>query len=133
MIIRDHTKEASSVRKFFIIVIPILTLSLFILIMLSGNVLKHPLTTDDNIPKTIQLVIQDIKDEKWQEASIKTEQLSGEWKKIINRVQFSSERDEINAFNMNLARLRGAIMAKDKANAFMELTEAYEHWNELGK
>jgi hypothetical protein len=120
-------------RKFFVITIPIVAMVLFILIMLSGNVLKKPLGNNDNIPEAIQLVIQTVKDEKWEEASNNTEQLSETWKKIVNRVQFSSERDEINAFSMNLARLRGAIIAKDKSGALMELSEAYEHWDELGK
>ena len=32
--------------------------------------------------------------------------------KIILRVQFSSERDEINNFNVAMARLQGAILEK---------------------
>ncbi|GIM30453.1 hypothetical protein CPJCM30710_31190 [Clostridium polyendosporum] len=120
-------------RKFLVITIPIVTLTLFILIMLSGNILKHSFGKDDNIPASIELIMQDIKAEKWEEARKQTEQLSKSWNKIVNRVQFSSERDEINAFSANIARLRGAIMAKDKSGAYMELNEAYEHWNDLGK
>ena len=48
-------------------------------------------------------------------------------------IQFSSERDEINAFTMNVARLRGAIRAQDKAISLSELSEAFEHWKQLGK
>lgn len=48
------------------------------------------------------------------------------------RVQFSSERGEINELTTSIARLKGAIMAKDKPGALMELYEAYSHWNDLG-
>jgi len=82
---------------------------------------------------SIQIIIKDIELGKWEEAEKKTDQLSVSWKKIVNRVQFSSERDEINALNVNIARLRGAKWAKDKSNSLSELCEAYEHWDELGK
>lgn len=120
-------------RKFFVITIPIVTLVFFILIMLSGNYLKNPLGKDDNIPQIIQVITNDIKNGKWQEASNNTKRLDIVWDKVVKRVQFSSERDEINAFSMNVARLRGSIIAKDKSNALSELSEAYEHWKELGK
>lgn len=120
-------------RKFLIISIPILSLILFVLIMLSGNILKKSFGKNDNIPEAIQLVIQDIQSENWESAREDTQKLSDAWKIIIKRVQFSSERDEINSFDSNLARLNGAIIAKDKSSSLMELNEAYEHWDGLGK
>jgi len=119
-------------RKFLVIAIPIATLAIFILVMLSGNFLKRPLGKDDNIPESIQIIINDVKAEKWEEADKKAVLLSVSWKKVVNRVQFSSERDEINAINVNIARLHGAIWAKDKSASMQELYEAYEHWDELG-
>lgn len=120
-------------RKFLVIAIPIITIALFILIMLSGNFLKRPLGKDDNIPESIQMIIKDIESEKWEEAEKKTTQLTTTWEKVVDRVQFSSERDEINALNVNIARLHGAIWAKDKSSSLTELCEAYEHWDQLGK
>jgi hypothetical protein len=119
-------------RKFLLITIPLFTIAIFILIMLSGDFLKRPLGKTDNIPESIQLIINDIKLEKWDAADEKTTQLSKTWNKIVKRVQFSSERDEINALNVNIARLHGAIWAKDKSSSLEELCEAYEHWDELG-
>jgi len=120
-------------RKFLVIAIPIVTLAFFILVMNSDNILKHPLGKNDNIPGSIQLVMQDIQAEKWKDANNKTDELSKSWRKVVKRVQFSAEKDEINAFDMNIARLRGAIMERDKSDAFMELCEAYEHWDNIGK
>ncbi|ALB45873.1 MULTISPECIES: DUF4363 family protein [Clostridium] len=120
-------------RKFLVISIPIVALIFFVLIMLSGNILKEPMGNDDNIPESIQLLIQDIESGNWESANIKTDNLSNSWKKIAKRVQFSSERDEINQFNICISHLRGAIMARDKSSSLIALNEAYAHWNDLGK
>ncbi|MHB8062122.1 MAG: DUF4363 family protein [Ruminiclostridium sp.] len=120
-------------RKFLIITIPTVTIVFFILIMLSGDFLKRPLGKADDIPESIQLIINDIKSESWDAADEKTERLSKAWDKVVKRVQFSSERDEINALYVNIARLHGAIWAKDKSGSLEELCEAYEHWDQLGK
>ena len=120
-------------RTFLVKLIPIIALIFFVLVMLSGSYLKRPTLGNDNIPKSIDSIIQDINNENWEAARNNTEELSKSWSKTIRRTQFSSERDEINGFSFNIARLRGAIMARDKADALMELKEAYEHWDELGK
>lgn len=120
-------------RRFLVIAIPIVTLILFILVMLSGDLLKQSLGKDDNIPQSIETVIQDVNNEDWAAASKNTEQLSESWEKIIKRVQFSSERNEINDLSKSIARLRGAIIAQDKSSGLSELYEAYEHWKGLGK
>jgi len=118
-------------RKFLVITIPVVTIVIFIAIMLSGNFLKLSLGQNDNIPQSIGLVMKDVSNEDWEAANRDTDNLEKAWKKIVRRVQFSSERDEINAFSASLARLRGAIEAKDKSNALSELYVEYEHWNEL--
>ncbi|OPJ59853.1 DUF4363 family protein [Clostridium oryzae] len=113
--------------------IPILTLLLFILIMNSDNVLKKPISKDDDIPKSIQLIIYDVNAERWNAASKKTYALSKAWKKVLARVQFSAEKDEIDYFDVSLSRIKGAITAKSKSDAIIELNEAYEHWDNIGR
>jgi hypothetical protein len=120
-------------RRFLVIAIPIVTLVLFIMIMLSGNYLKQPLGADDNIPESIGNIIENVMDENWEGVEIEANELEAAWKKVVRRIQFSVERDEINYFTMNLARLQGAILAKNKSSALMELKEAYKHWESLGK
>lgn len=120
-------------RTFLVRAIPIVTLILFVLLMLSGDFLKKSFGNDDNIPLSIEAVIEDIKNENWEDAKKDTDALNEAWDKIINRVQYSSERNEINDFSVSLARLRGAIEAQDKSGGLQELNEAYEHWNDLGK
>jgi len=120
-------------RRFLVIAIPIVTLVFFVMVMLSGDILKQSLGKEDNIPQSIETIIQDVNHENWEAANQNTDNLNRVWDKVVTRVQFSSERDEINAFSMNIARLRGAIQAKDKSFVLTELSEAYEHWKELGK
>ncbi|MDR5587157.1 MULTISPECIES: DUF4363 family protein [Clostridium] len=120
-------------RKFLVITTPIVALILFVVIMLSSTILKKSLGKNDNIPESIQLIIQDVESENWEDASDKTKNLSNVWKRVVKRIQFSSERDEINSFQESMARLNGAIMAKDKSASLIELNEAYEHWDGLGK
>lgn len=107
-------------------------LSLFILTMLSGDFLKRSVVNGNTIPEWINLIINDIELEQWDEANIKSSELSNSWDKIVKKVQFSSERDEINDFSVNISRLQGSILTKNKDNALLELYEAYEHWDELG-
>jgi hypothetical protein len=120
-------------KKFLVIAIPIVTLAIFLMVMFSGNYLKQPLGTDDNIPQAIEGIIKDIMNDKWDKVQEKTEKLESSWAKVVARVQFSVERDEINAFTSNMARLKGAILARDKSSALIELQDAYSHWNNLGK
>src|SRR5665648_49028 len=115
-------------RKFMVIALPIVTLVLFVMVMLSSNILKQPLGNDDNIPQSIETVVQDINHENWEAANQNTENLNRVWDKVVTRVQFSAERNELDDLTMNIARLKGAIQAKDKAGGLTELSEAYEHW-----
>ena len=50
---------------------------------------------------------------------------------IIHRIQFGSEREEINDLSKNIARLRGAAQAKDRTSSLVELSEAYHHWKNI--
>lgn len=120
-------------RKFITVAIPIVAIALFICIMLSGGFLKKPIGKEKGIPQAIENVIQDVNNEDWEEASKSTDDLDKTWKKVIFRIQFSSERDEMNYLSTNIARLQGAILAKDKASALLELYEANDHWEGLGK
>lgn len=119
-------------RRLLIILIPIVTLLFFVFIMLSGNILKKPLGIDDDIPGSIDDIIEAVNNEAWDIAYDKLQGLENAWDKVIFRVQFGSERDEINKLTTSIARLKGAVDAEDKAEALMVLYEAYNHWEELG-
>lgn len=119
-------------RKLITAAIPIITLALFICIMLSSGFLKKPLGEKDNIPETIEHLIWEVNQEAWDEADRDVEDLYQAWKTVVRRIQFSSERDELNKLSSSIARLRGAVQAKDKVISLMELYEAYDCFEELG-
>ncbi len=120
-------------RKFIVVAIPIVTLLLFVGIMLSGTFLKRPFGKNDDVAKSIEKVKQDVNNEVWDQAVAEVDKLDSAWRKVIKRIQFSEERDEINFLTSNIARLKGAVSAKDKSDALIELNDAYNHWEELGK
>ena len=120
-------------RKFLVTTIPIVTIILFVLIMLSGNYLKKPLGNEEGLPQRIELLIQAVHQENWDSASNHREELEKYWDKVVRRIQFSAERDEINELTVSIARLKGAIETRDKSNSLQLLYEAYEHWKDLGK
>lgn len=119
-------------RRFLTIAIPIITLALFIVIMLSASFLKKPMGQEANVSQLLEDLIQNINKEDWDKASYEVNALDQAWKKVLKRIQFSSERDEINNINTDIARLRGSVSAMDKASSLMELEEAYNHWNNIG-
>lgn len=119
-------------KKFIITAIPIVAMVLFIGVMLSSKLLKKPFGSHDDVVAHIDDLIQIIDSENWEEAKIGIDKLDRAWNKVLKRVQFSAERDEIDFINTNLARLRGAIQAEDKVNALIELHAAYNHWDNIG-
>lgn len=124
--------KEDNMRKFLVIGIPIVTIVLFLAVMLSGNYLKTTKVNNKNFTELVAIVEEDINNDRWEEAKLHSEELQETWDKLINRTQFSSERDEINQLNVCLARLKGAIKSNNKALAIDGLYEAYEHWDQLG-
>lgn len=120
-------------RKFFVTAIPITALALFVGIMLSGSLLKKPFCRTDDVERVIEKLNKSVREEVWEEAAIAAEELDLAWRKVVKRIQFSEERDEINFLTSNIARLQGAVATKDKSNALMELMDAYSHWENLGQ
>ena len=120
-------------KKIIAYSIPIIMLGFFVLIMTTGQILKKPMEEGEDVAKYISIIVEDVKEENWNRAEEDRQKLATAWGKIVPRIQFSVERDEIYNININLARLRGIIMGKDQAGALAELGEIYENWRELGK
>jgi hypothetical protein len=118
-------------KKFISYSIPIVTLTIFVLLMLGGNYLKKPLNSSENIIAFVEISIEHAKVEKWDMLKQDIASIDSAWKKIVPRIQFSVERDEIYNISLNLARLRGSISAEDKSSTLIELNEIIENWDEL--
>jgi hypothetical protein len=118
-------------KKFISYSIPIVTLTVFVLIMLSGNYLIKPRNSSEDVIAFTQISIVHAKAEKWDILKQDITSINTAWKKIIPRIQYSVQRDEIYNINLNIARLRGSITSQDKTNTLMELNEIIENWHEL--
>lgn len=118
-------------KKFIHYLIPIVTLALFLVVMLSGNYLKKPRNPSEDVMGFVNSAITDVTSETWDRASRDIDALDKAWKKILPRIQFSVERDELYNISLNVSRLKASVIAQDKSNALTELYEVIENWNEL--
>lgn len=120
-------------KKFISYAIPIVTLTIFVLIMLGGNYLKKPRNPSEDVVSFVELSIEHAKSEKWDMLEQDIVSIDTAWKKIIPRIQFSVERDELYNISLNIASLRGSIASEDKASTLIELNQIIENWDELTK
>ena len=113
--------------------IPIGALIIFIAIMTTASILKQPFYGTDDVMYYVDQLSDDIQNEKWDVAHNQLDKTEKSWEHIVYRIQFSTERDEINDFKKNLERIRGFIIARDQAGALANLAEMRFIWRELGK
>lgn len=112
-------------------IIPVMMLLLFIAIMNSGELLKRPFSSKDDVLKYIEIMRKDVTNAKWKQATSDLNKLKTAWKIVEKRVQFSVERDEMNLIDTNISRIEGALSVNDKSFIIIELKELAGHWNEL--
>lgn len=113
-------------------ILPLLVMSLFVLLMNSGVLLKNSFNSEDNVSLSVEKLEKALSIENWTEANDALKVLDLAWKNVQKRVQFSVEKDQMKRIEVNLLRLEGCIDAKDKASALIELNEMKGHWYELG-
>ena len=111
--------------------ITVIILISFAFLMNSGDYLRKPFTNQDDVAACINNLEKNIMEENWEEANQNYTDLKKAWEKIVVRIQFSVEKDEINFIDVNLARLGGYLKTKGKKEALAELYEMEEHWNNL--
>lgn len=118
-------------KKFISPAIALVVLTLFVFLMLSGNYFKKPRNSSEDVIAYVETSIKHATTNNWDMLNEDLTSIDKAWNKIIPRIQFMVERDEIYNINLNIARLRGSIASEDKANTLMELNEIIENWNEL--
>ncbi|MDD4548785.1 MAG: DUF4363 family protein [Syntrophomonadaceae bacterium] len=111
----------------------ILILVFFIVVMNAGDYSKKPRSESDDVVLYMEQLQQNILLEQWEEAEVNNKKLHKAWQKIIPRIQFSVEKDEINAISVNFSRLSAYITSRENEDALAELYESREHWDNLNK
>lgn len=113
--------------------LPFITLSIFILVMTTGSYFKKPFLDNDYVLSHIDQVTTYVTEGEWGKASDEIKEAKRAWNKVVTRIQFSTERNEINALKIKLERTEGYISAKELGGVLSELSEARLIWSELGK
>jgi len=112
--------------------VPILVLLLFIAVM-NGKLYKLTLYPEkgDDFPHYLQALKEDVTDEQWIKVQGDYDELTALWKNMVERIQFSVEKDQIEAIDVNLARMQAYIELRDKKGVVVELLELKEHWKNI--
>lgn len=120
-------------RKLLIYLIPIVFLLISIGIMAGGSILKHPLGEDDRLLEAVKDLEKDIKNKEWSKASDHIQYALKAWHKVLNRIQFSVEREYMLEISGALARIKGGIEVEDDKAVMEEIYFFYDLWENLGK
>lgn len=120
-------------QKIWLYTIPLVILAGFVVIMNSGDYLKKPMSTQDNFICYLQETEQAIMREDWTGALDHSHNLNTAWEQVSRRIQFSVEKDQIQAINVNLSRLHAFLIARDRSQALGTTAEIREHWERLNE
>ncbi|MHA7582484.1 DUF4363 family protein [Paenibacillus vandeheii] len=119
-------------RFWLLYVLPICLLLVFVAIMVTGAMLKKPFGADDRLLESVQTLEKQVEAKKWTEAKSQIDYAMKAWEKIVNRIQFSVERETIYDILGTLARIRGGIAAQDDKAIMEEIYFFYVLWENLG-
>lgn len=119
-------------RTWFLVGIIIVFLGASIGLMAGGSFLKQPLGEDDRLLESVQDIEKLVKNKDWEQARKKADYSLNAWHKVVNRIQFSAERDYMMEISGTLARIKGGIEAKDDKAIMEEIYLFYELWDSLG-
>lgn len=119
-------------RFWLLYVLPIFLLVLFVAIMATGSLLKKPFGTQDRLLESVQTLEKQVEKKQWSEAKSQVEYAMKAWDRIVNRIQFSVEREAIYDILGTLARIRGGVAAEDDQAIMEEIYYFYVLWDNLG-
>ncbi|MBU8906876.1 DUF4363 family protein [Desertibacillus haloalkaliphilus] len=120
-------------RRLLVYGFPVLIIALSVVVMTSGKVVKHPLKEDDHFIEQVKQVHTNVTEKQWGKAEDSIKQAIDTYDSIVNRVQFSVERELIYDIHVSLARIHGCIVTRDDTSAIQEIYVLYELWKHLGK
>jgi hypothetical protein len=124
--------DESKLRRVVLYIIPVLTLAAVVLFLNGGQYLKKPVEDTNDFPRCLQLLKEDINNEDWEAAGSDLDKLQASWNRVLTRIQYGVNRNEVHQINIRISRIRGAIQARDKTAALIEINELENHWNALG-
>lgn len=112
-------------------IVVILIMGLCLGIMNGGDFFKQAHSDLDNVELHLSKAKMAVEDEDWSEANNNVQALQMAWTKIKPRIQFSVEKNEMNAIDVSVARLDSYIRWEKQSEAWVELIEIETHWHNL--
>lgn len=113
------------------VVLLVIVCSVFI--MTGGDIMKKSWCDADNVVGFADRLDTALTQQNWPQAQLEHAALSQAWKHVMPRIQFSVEKDEMNAISTNLARIHAYILCQDQTGALAEASELRDHWVNLAK
>ncbi|WLR50396.1 DUF4363 family protein [Bacillus tianshenii] len=104
-----------------------------IVVMTSGQWVKDSYSKNDQVLEAVQAIEAEAKQKNWERAEEKAEYLTKAWEKVVNRIQYSVERESINDVTASIYQMKGAIEAKDASAVQQNTAYFYKLWKELGR
>lgn len=114
-------------------VLPILAIMAFAVILNGGHLFKQPKGGEDDVSHYLTLVREDLQNGDWSQAAQNAEKLTNAWLKVLPRVQYSVDRDDVTNLSRVLHRLEGSLADEDRSGAMADLREAEFLWEDLGR
>lgn len=106
-------------------------LTVCILVMNLDTFLSTGRTEIDNVPLHMSALKTSLDNAQWETAQQEYQALTTAWQIIKPRIQFSVEKDQLDAIDSGLARLAAYIRWQDRVGAAVELSEIESHWHDL--
>jgi hypothetical protein len=113
-------------------VIYILPLLLFTFLLNTGPLLKRPMGRNDHLAESLHVVQLAVGAERWDDAGMAWQQAHVAMESISRRIEIATERDELQDFYEELARLRGSIEAHERGPALTHLAVLNALFDEFG-
>ena len=111
--------------------VPVVLIMACVLVMVSGVWLKRPLSGEDDVLGLVQELEQLAIEKDWEKALGKAAAAQEAWQRVVNRVQFSVEREMIYEISGSLAKMQGAARAEDASAMLQEVYYFYDLWSHL--
>lgn len=113
--------------------IPWSCILLFIGIMLSGSFLKQPFSDKDRLLDTMKSLETSINHLDWEKAEEEVNYIEKAWGKVVFRIQFSVERENMMQVDETISRIKGGVKSQDKNIIMEEIYYFYSLWDHLGE
>ena len=103
----------------------------FILLMLSGTILKKPFSQDDDFNYHLNQIRLAITNDKWEKADNSLKDIEIAWGKVRPRVFFSADQDDIRLIDERIAMLKANVEVREKGLALETVAILQVSWDSI--